>query len=76
MVVLGVNYDGLAPPKLNEVIERMEIDFPVLLADPQQRFGYNRAEQLPMTVIINPQREVHDVLIGPQTATSITAALN
>ncbi len=76
MVVLGVNYDNIQPPKLNEVIERMEIDFPVLLADPQQRFGYNRAEQLPMTVIINPEREVHDVLIGPQTAASISAALN
>ena len=39
MVVLGVNYDGIQPPKLNEVIERMQIDFPVLLVDPQQRFG-------------------------------------
>lgn len=76
MVVLGVNYDRIQPPKLNEVIKRMEIDFPVLLADPQQRFGYDRAEQLPMTVIINPQRAVHDVLIGPQTAASITAAAN
>ena len=76
MVVLGVNYDGIQPPKLNEVIERMQIDFPVLLVDPQQRFGYNRAEQLPMTVIIAPDRQVHDVLIGPQTAASIRAALN
>jgi len=76
MVVLGVNYDGIQPPKLNEVIARMEIDFPVLLADPQQRLGYHRPEQLPMTVIINPAREVHDILMGPQTAASITAALN
>ena len=76
MVVLGVNYDGIQPPKLNEVIERMEIDFPVLMEDPQLRFGYNRAEQLPMTVIIDPQRKVHDVLIGPQTAASISAALH
>jgi thiol-disulfide isomerase/thioredoxin len=76
MVVLGVNYDGIQPPKLNEVIERMQIDFPVLLVDPQLRFGYNRAEQLPMTVIIAPDRQVHDVLIGPQTAASIMAALN
>ena len=76
MVVLGVNYDNIQPPKLNDVIERMDIDFPVLLSDPHLRFGYDRAEQLPMTVLINPQREVHDVLIGPQTAASITAALN
>ena len=76
MVVLGVNYDGITPPKLNEVITRMDINFPVLLVDPQVKFGYPRAEQLPMTVIINPAREVHDVLMGPQTAASIAAALN
>ena len=76
MVVLGVNYDGLAQPKLGEVIERMDIRFPVLLQDPQQKYGYPRAEHLPMTVVINPAREVHDVLVGPQTAASIAAALN
>ena len=33
--VLGVNYDGLSQPQLGEVIERMGITFPVLLADPR-----------------------------------------
>ena len=76
LVVLGVNYDGLSQPKLGEVIERMDIQFPVLAQDPQQQYGYPRAEQLPMTVLLNPAREVHEVLMGPQTATSIKAALN
>ncbi len=76
MVVLGVNYDGLAQPKLGDVMERMDIQFPVLLEDPQLKYGYDRAEQLPMTVLINPAREVHEVLVGPQTAQSIKAALN
>ena len=76
LVVLGVNYDGIAGEKLNEVITRMDIKFPVLKQDPQQTYGYERAATLPMTVLINPQREVHDVLIGPQTANSIKAALN
>lgn len=76
LVVLGVNYDGLQQPKLGDVIERMAIDFPVLLSDPQLKYGYERAQQLPMTVLIDPQGEVHDVLLGPQTAESIRAALN
>ena len=75
LVVLGVNYDGLQQPKLGEVIDRMAIDFPVLAQDPQQQYGYQRAEQLPMTVLINPAREVHEVLMGPQTASSIKAAM-
>jgi len=76
IVVLGVNYDGLQQPKLGEVIERMAIEFPVLIEDPQTKYGYERAQHLPMTVVINPAREVHDVLVGPQTESSILAALN
>jgi thiol-disulfide isomerase/thioredoxin len=76
LVILGVNYDGLQQPKLGEVMQRMAIEFPVLKNDPQLKYGYERAQQLPMTVLINPQREVHDVLLGPQTAASILAALN
>ncbi|MEM9624253.1 MAG: TlpA disulfide reductase family protein [Pseudomonadota bacterium] len=76
IVMLGVNYDNLQGEKLTDVIERMDIQFPVLAEDPQERYGYERAQTLPMTVIINPAREVHDVLIGPQTQASVTAALN
>ena len=75
LVVLGVNYDGLMPPQLVEVAERMEIGFPVLLQDPRQQYGYERAQQLPVTVLIAPDRQVHDVLVGPQTANSILAAI-
>jgi thiol-disulfide isomerase/thioredoxin len=75
LVVLGVNYDGLVQPKLGEVIERMEIKFPILAQDPQLRWGYERAVHLPITVLINPQREVHEILVGPQTKTSIMAAM-
>ena len=75
IVVLGVNYDGLTQPKLGEVIERMDIQFPVLLNDPQMQYGYERAQTLPMTVLINPDREVHDILMGPQTAASIKASM-
>lgn len=75
VVVLGVNYDGIADVKLTELIDKMGIEFPTLVDDPQVRYGYERAETLPMTVIINPVREVQKILIGPQTASSIHAAV-
>jgi thiol-disulfide isomerase/thioredoxin len=71
VVVLGVNWDGLTGTKLAEVIERMGVGFPTLRVDPYLDFGYERARQLPVTVLINPAREVHKVLIGPQTQKSI-----
>lgn len=75
LVVLGVNWDGLRADKLNQVIERMEIEFPTLVVDPYQQYGYERAQQLPITVLINPAREVHRVLMGPQTEKSILGAI-
>ena len=74
LVVLGVNYDGLEGENLTDVMQRMQIEFPVLAQDPQLEYGYDRAQVLPMTVIIDPQRQVHEVLSGPQTAKSIIAA--
>jgi hypothetical protein len=32
--------------------------------------------QLPVTVLIDPSRQLHDVLLGPQTASSIMAAMS
>ncbi|MEM7100702.1 MAG: TlpA disulfide reductase family protein [Pseudomonadota bacterium] len=73
LVVLGVNYDRLQGQALTDVIQRMQIEFPTLVVDPDQEYGYDRAQVLPMTVIIDPQRQVHEILSGPQTAQSILA---
>ncbi len=75
LVMLGVNWDGLQDEKLTDVIERMGIEFPVLVEDPYLQYGYERAQQLPVTVLINPEREVHRVLLGPQNEASIKAAM-
>lgn len=73
LVVLGVNWDGFSGEKLADMIERMNIEFPILREDPYQQYGYERAQQLPVTVLINPQREVANILYGPQTVASILA---
>ncbi len=71
--VLGVNYDGLEGSDLNAVMQRMEIQFPVLVDDPRENFRIGRAEVLPMTVVIDPKGTVQAVLAGPQTAESLLA---
>ena len=74
-VVLGVNYDGIAGARLAALVERMEIEFPVLVEDPIDRWGYARPDVLPTTVIVARDGRVRDVLVGPQTRDSIRAAL-
>ena len=75
IVVVGVNYDGIRGADLADLVERMEIEFPVLADDPMLRFGYERAQRLPMTVLINPDREVAEILEGPQTRKRLELAV-
>ncbi|MCY3822149.1 MAG: TlpA disulfide reductase family protein [Gammaproteobacteria bacterium] len=72
--ILGVNYDGISGESLAALIGEMGIEFPVLVADPFKRFGYDLPDVLPTTVIIGPDLKVHEILIGPQTRESLLHA--
>lgn len=74
--VLGVNYDGIRGTELAEVGERMGIEFTILADDPQPHFGYDRPSVLPTTVLIGPDGQVREVLVGPQTRDSLERAIS
>jgi len=65
--VLGVNYDGVEGEALAQVIVRFGIDFPVLTRDPASIYKFARPKVLPATFVINPEGEVQQRLVGPQT---------
>jgi thiol-disulfide isomerase/thioredoxin len=65
-VVLGVNYDALRGESLTSLIEEMGIEFPVLVADPRERWGVEQPAVLPSTIIVRPNGELSQVLVGPQ----------
>lgn len=75
LAVLGVNYDGISGESLATLIDEMRIEFPVLVSDPFERFGYDVPSMLPTTVIIGPNDNVHEILIGPQTRESLLDAV-
>jgi len=70
-VVLGVNYDGLHDEKLDAVISRMGIEFPVLENDPRARWEQPLPTVLPTTFIIDAQGQLREALVGPQTRAGI-----
>ncbi len=74
-VVLGVNFDGLTGDALSDLVARMDIEFPVLLADPRERWQQPLPGVLPSTLVIDPQGNLHDVLVGPQTYESLSLAI-
>ena len=76
VLVVGVNYDGIAGEDLTRLIERMGIEFAVLLVDPQSHFAYDRPSVLPTTVLIDPDGRVKETLVGPQTRDSLEARMS
>ena len=75
VVVLGVNYDGLKGEALTSLMQEMNIRFPVLVDDPGPRWRQSPPSVLPSTLIINPQGELEEVLVGPQTFESLARAV-
>ncbi len=65
-VVLGVNYDALTGESLTSLIDEMGIEFPVLVADPRERWAVEQPPVLPSTIIVKPTGELSEVLVGPQ----------
>ena len=73
--VFGVNYDMPEPETMMKQIKDLNITFPVFDQDPYARFGIERPDVLPTTLVINPNGELEDLLVGPQTEESLLAAI-
>ncbi len=67
LVVLAVNYDGKEGATLREEAADMGITFQLLEKDPGAALGIERPRVLPTTLLVNPDGEVTDTLVGPQT---------
>jgi thiol-disulfide isomerase/thioredoxin len=75
VLVLGVNFDGLRGDALTSVMDRMDVQFPVLVDDPRARWDLPLPSVLPSTLVIGPDGNLHDVLVGPQTLESLVSAI-
>ncbi len=73
--VLGVNFDGIQGGALTDLMDEMAIEFPVLLLDPASRWDQPRPSVLPSTLVIGPDGELRDVLVGPQTYEDLARAV-
>lgn len=73
--VLGINFDRLELAELKRQIEALDVQFPVLDADPQRKLDYLLPEVLPTTYIFDHEGQLAHKLVGPQTQASIEAYL-
>ena len=76
ITVLAYNFDRLQGEALSVQARRLGIRMRMMLDEPAPLFEQPRPSGLPATLVINPQGEVQQWLLGPQTQASIKAALN
>jgi thiol-disulfide isomerase/thioredoxin len=70
--VYAVNYDGKKGDALRSQAAELGIAFALLEEDPGTELGIERPRVLPTTLLITPQGQVSDTLVGPQTRESLT----
>lgn len=76
LIVLGVNFDAPSDPSMQLAdLEKMKIEFPVVIQDPAGQFGYEVPSVLPTTVIVRPDGGIAAKLVGPQTKASVMQVL-
>jgi len=73
--VFGVNFEPVDSETMQEHVQEMGIRFPVYLDDdPYIHFDYERPLVLPTTIVISPNGQVHQILVGPQNRETLLAA--
>lgn len=71
VVFLGVNYDGLEGSALKRAIEQAHIEFTVLTSDPHDTLKLGPVNAVPTTFVFDPQGNLADTLLGPQSQTNL-----
>jgi thiol-disulfide isomerase/thioredoxin len=74
VTVLGVNYDGASGEELEAQRQQLGVTFASLTDDPAEQLGKSRPIVLPTTFIVNPEGELAEELMGPQTLESLLEA--
>lgn len=73
LLVYAVNYDGKKGAELRSQAAELGIAFALLEEDPGAELGIEKPRVLPTTLLVTPQGQVSDTLVGPQTRDSLTA---
>lgn len=66
-VVLAVNFDQVNKLKLQQIVKKLNIHYPVLATDPGPQIGITNLPGVPISFLINPNGELVKTLYGQQT---------
>jgi thiol-disulfide isomerase/thioredoxin len=73
--VVAINFDGLEGAALEAEAKKLGVDLPMLTLAASKQLGFEPPNVLPTTLVLSPEREQHQALIGPQTVSSLLRAI-
>ena len=76
VLVLGINFDQLPAEQVRQQAGKFGIEFPLLAAAPEGRWGQPMPQVLPSTLIIDSTGQWRRTLVGPQSAESLAEVVN
>jgi len=74
-LVFGINFDNVEGEELIRQVDKLGIEFPVFANNPSESLGLPKPSVLPTTYILNPQGQIIETLVGPQTEKSLMSKL-
>ncbi len=74
-VVLGVNYEDIGQPWLEEFVDSMFVSYPVLRSEPTPRTPFGDMMGLPTTYIVSPEGRAVARQVGPITLDALESFL-
>ncbi len=73
--IIGVSYDPLDNESIKEIVEKWNIQYPVLASTPNPILPFALPSQLPSNYILNPEGELVAQVKGEQTFESLSKLL-
>lgn len=76
VVVLGVNFDHLDAPVLQQLKQGYQVHYPLLSNFPIENYGVDQVTKIPVLFLINPKGRLVKTLEGPQTFEDLQKIMN
>lgn len=76
IAVIGISYDPLKPNELKNLVQKWQLEYPVMNTEPVPILPFGLPQTLPTNYLIDPQGRVAAKLVGKQNYNSLVDALN
>ena len=76
VVVIGVSFDPIENEELSGLVNKLDIQYPVMATNPSPILPFALPPTLPTNYLLTPEGEVATKLVGTQSYETLVSALN